>query len=294
MILIAGATGALGGMVAHDLLQRGQDVRILVRPGSAYEPLIEAGAEPVIGDLKDAASLARACAGVEQVITTANAAARGGADTTESVDLHGNRALIDAARTAGVREYVFVSALGASRESPVEFFRAKAAAESHLAASGMAYTILQPNLFMEVWIAMLVGMPLQQGQPVTLVGAGDHRHAFISIRDVAAFTVAASANPAARGRTLVLGGPGAYSWTEIVRAAETVTGHAIPIRYIAPGEPLPGLPDVVTHLAAALESYETAFDTGPLAAELGVRLTPLDAFLRGLLAPAAPPPLHPV
>ena len=48
-------------------------------------------------------------------------------------------------------------------------FQAKAATEAYLRESGMPYTILGPDIFMEVWVGMLVGMPLQAGQPVTLV-----------------------------------------------------------------------------------------------------------------------------
>src|SRR5690606_27868265 len=147
------------------------------------------GAQPVMGDMKDAESLARACDGVRIVITTANSVGRSGTDTVESVDLHGNRSLIDAARAAGVAHFVFVSALGATEDSPVEFFRAKAATERHLMESGMTWTVLQPDIFMEVWIGMLVGMPLQQGSVVTLVGRGDHRHSMVSMRDVASFAV---------------------------------------------------------------------------------------------------------
>ncbi|HUF50009.1 MAG TPA: SDR family oxidoreductase [Longimicrobiales bacterium] len=289
MILVSGATGVLGGMITHGLLERGAAVRVLVREGSDHGALVGAGAEPVIGDMKDAASLARACAGVAQVITTANSASRGGADTAESVDHRGNVSLIDAARDAGVSEFIFVSALGAAAESPVEFFRAKAAAETHLAASGMAWTILQPNLFMEVWIGMLIGLPLQQGLPVTLVGAGDHRHTFVSMRDVAAFVLAASASRGARGRTLVIGGPEAVTWLDVVRRAEQVIGRPIPVAHVAPGEPLPGLPSVVADLAAAMETYETVLDTTPLAAEFDISLTSVTEFLRGALVPATRP-----
>ena len=45
----------LGGMIARRLLEKGKEIRILVRPGSPYQPLADAGAEPVIGDLKDRA-----------------------------------------------------------------------------------------------------------------------------------------------------------------------------------------------------------------------------------------------
>ena len=102
MILVAGATGELGGAVARLLLAQGKAVRTLARPGSGHEPLRQAGAQVVLGDLKDRASLDAACRGVETVITTANSARRGGEDNPQTVDLEGNRNLIDAAKAAGV------------------------------------------------------------------------------------------------------------------------------------------------------------------------------------------------
>nr|MBA3760687.1 NAD(P)H-binding protein [Gemmatimonadales bacterium] len=121
MILVVGSTGVLGGMIARLLLEQGLSVRILIRPGSSYAGLVELGAEPIFGDLKEPGSLGAACRGVDIVVTTANSALRGGADTVETVDRQGNRNLIDAARTAGVRHYIFMSALGVSEESGMEF-----------------------------------------------------------------------------------------------------------------------------------------------------------------------------
>lgn len=285
MILVVGATGALGGMITRDLLSRGVPVRVLVRPGSQYGPLLELGAQPVMGDLKDPQSLARACEGVTTVITTANSAGRSGADTTDSVDRHGNRALIDAAKRAGAQHFIFVSALGASEDSPVDFLRAKGEAERHLIASGMDWTILQPNIFMEVWIGMLVGMPLQQGSAVTLVGRGDRRHSMVSMRDVAAFAVAAVAHPDARNTTIVIGGPEALTWTEVVKRAESVVGRTIELDYVAPGEPLPGLPPMVAALAAQFETYDSEIDMDATAAAYGVKLTTIEQFLHRMLTP---------
>ena len=114
MILVVGATGNLGGSIARALLTDGKEVRILVRPGSSYADLAHDGAEPVTGDLKEPASLRTACAGVDAVVTTANAIGRGGDATIESVDLQGNQPLIEAAEAEGVRRFVFTSVLGGS------------------------------------------------------------------------------------------------------------------------------------------------------------------------------------
>ena len=135
-VLVAGATGHLGGQIAHRLLEGGADVRYLVREGSAYEALVAAGAETVFGDLKEPDSLAAACKGVDAIVTTANSIGHGGEDTVESVDLRGNRNLIDAAEAAGVRRFVFTSALGAAADSPMEFLRAKGEPSSDSAPAG--------------------------------------------------------------------------------------------------------------------------------------------------------------
>jgi len=277
--LVVGATGALGGRITRDLLAAGEEVRVLVRPGSDYGSLIEQGAQPSMGDLKDAESLRRACGGARTLITTANSASRGGADTVDTVDLAGNRALIDAARDAGVEHFIFISALGASEQSPVPFLRAKASTEAHLRDSGLTWTILQPNLFMDVWVVNMVVGPVQRGTPVTLVGRGDHRHAMIAAKDVAAFAIAAKRVPEARNATLPLGGPEAKSWTQIVELAQSVIGRPIELQYVPPGTPLPGWPEVASQLATAFETYETVFDTSPLAERWGVRLTSLEEFL---------------
>ncbi len=284
MILIVGATGQLGGLIAHRLREQGPDVRGLVRDGSDYSGLVAMGVEPSVGDLKDRASLDRAMQGVETVITTANSAARGGSDTVDSVEIAGNRSLIDAARDAGVKHFVFTSAMGASVDSPVPFLKGKAAAEEHLEHSGMTYTILSPNIFMEVWFGMILGLPLQTGGPVTIVGEGNRRHSFVSMQDVASFAVASVDNPAARNRQIFIGGPEPLSWNDVITRASKVLGRTLSVRRISPGEPLPGLPDVVAGLLAGMDTYDSPVDMTETAATFNVTLTPADKVLAGILA----------
>lgn len=286
MILVVGATGALGGMIARRLVEQGRNLRILVRHGSDYGALVEAGAEPAFGDLKDRASLDAAMRGVDSVITTANSAMRGGADTVDSVEIQGNRSLIDAAKQASVKQFIFTSAMGAAADSPMPFMRGKGLSEDHLKASGMGYTILSPNVFMEVWFQMVVGMPLQSGGPVTIIGEGNRRHSFVSMNDVAAFAVAAIDNPAARIQQILIGGPEPLSWIDVVKRAGAVLGREIPIRRVQPGEPLPGLPDVVTGLMAGMDTYDSPIDMTATARAFGVQLTSAEQVLRQILVAA--------
>jgi uncharacterized protein YbjT (DUF2867 family) len=288
MKLVVGATGQLGGLIAQRLLQHDSDVRVLVRNSSTYQPLVDAGARPVFGDLKDRASLDAAVEGVDVVITTANAVAGTGADTIESVDLAGNRDLIDAARAAGVRQFIFTSALGSTPDSPVAFMRAKGLAEEHLRASGMPFTILAPNLFMEVWIGAIVGLALAEGRPVTIVGEGRRKHSMVSMADVAAFAVAAIGHPAATNRYLAIGGPQALSWRDVVAIHERLLGRAIPIQTVRPGEAVPGLPPLASGLMAAMDTYDSPLDMAETARTFGVDLTSVDGFARRTLAGVVP------
>lgn len=292
MILIVGATGIVGGMIARRLLEQEKEVRILVRENSPSEQmapqgmatsaqsLIEAGAKPVYGDLKDESSIRRAVEGVQTVISSANSALRGGEDNVQNVDREGNRRLIKAAAEAGVDHFIFVSALGATPDSPNDFMRAKAETEQRLRDSGMDYTIIAPTIFIEVWPAMVVGMPALQEQPVTLVGEGHRLHSFISNRDVAAFAVAAVEHPQARNQYLPLGGPEALSWRDVVATYERVLERDIPVNWVAPGDPVPGLPDPMPALLAAQETYDSAVPMEETATQYGVELTSLEEFAR--------------
>jgi uncharacterized protein YbjT (DUF2867 family) len=292
MILVVGATGVVGGMITRRLLEQGRQARVVVRRDSpssqlvqqglatSAEELIESGAQPVHGDLRDRASLEAAVEGVETVITTANSAMRGGADNPQSVDLGGNRNLIEAARESGVEHFVFVSVLGAEPDHPSPYMQAKAKTEATLRASGMGYTILAPTAFMEVWPALVVGMPAVQGQPVTLVGEGRRRHSFISNRDVAAFAVATVDNPEARNKYLAIGGPEPLTWRDVVATYERVLERPISVEFVAAGEPVPGLPDPMPTLLAGMETYDSAIEMDEISRTFDVPLTTLETIVR--------------
>ena len=289
MILVVGATGHLGGLITRTLLERGRPVRALVR-GTSGDAAVPAGAQTVVGDLKDPESLAAACRGMSAVLTTANSVGRAGVDTVESVDRRGNHNLVEAAAAAGVERFVFTSALGASPDSPVPFLRAKAETEEHLRASGMDWTILQPNLFMDTWVPAVVGGPALAGEPVTIVGEGRRRHSFVAARDVAAYAVAALDHPQAVGRELVIGGPQPLSWHDVVRTFEEALGREVPTRAVPLGTSVPGLPDAVSGVLTALETYDSPLDMTEPSRTFGVPPSTLGDFVRDFVARAGQVP----
>lgn len=291
MILVVGATGLLGGLITRRLLAHGEPVRILVRSGSTHDQLVTAGAEAVLGDLKDPQSVRTACRGVDAIITTANAIGRTGEDNLESVDHHGNLNLVDTAAAADVRQFVFISALGADPDHPLPLLRAKGLTEQRLRTSGMAWTVLQPNFYMDQWIPAVVGRPALDGRPITLVGDGQRRHSMVAISDVVSYTTAALFHPEARDQTLQIGGPHPVTWRDVVAAFERELGRDLPIQTIDPGESIPGLPDIFSELAAALASYDSPLEMTDLAMTYRVAPTPLADFVHHFVAQSAASPV---
>ena len=257
MNLIVGATGLLGGFIGRRLREQGQPVRALVRPTAdpgRLEALRQAGAELAFGDLKDPSSLSAACRSVSAVIATASSTlSRQPGDSIETVDRQGGLALIDAAKAAGVSRFVYTSIPAVMRyESPLT--RAKAEVERRLAESGLDYTILAANYFMEVWLSPALGFDYANAR-VTIYGNGENPLTWVSYRDVGELAVQCLASPGARNRKLLIGGPEHLSPREVVRIFEEVLGRAFAIETI----PEPALlaqrkdaPDPLSETFAAL------------------------------------------
>ena len=279
MILVVGATGDLGGRLTHRLLSQGKHLRLLARPGPHHHGRLPRATERVVADLKDPESLAAACHGVATVVTTATASGRTEPDSVDSVDLTGNLNLIQAAQAAGVSRFVFVSALGAHPEHPMPLLRAKGVAEQRLRASDMAWTVLQPNVFMDKLIPIVVGEPAMSNRPVTLVGSGRRKHTYIAMDDVAAYACAALTNPHAHRQTVIVAGPDPVSCHDIVSAFENELQRSLRVHTLPPGPPAPDLPDFVTQLLIALDGYDTPIDMTQTSSDFGIAPTPLADYI---------------
>jgi uncharacterized protein YbjT (DUF2867 family) len=280
MILVIGGTGQLGSIVVKDLLRQKRSVRILVRPGSNYDPLVRAGARAVFGDIKSPITMSDALKGVETVITTANSAQRGGEDNVQNIDLIGNRHLVNSAKTMGVKHFIFVSAARADDKSQSPYLQAKKKTENHLKQSGMGYTIVAPEPILEAWFNTVMVPALKANRPVELMGEGNKRHSFISIFDVASFISSSIGNPAARNLYMPLGGPKPVSWNDIVGTFESQLSRRIQVVRAPLGADLPGLPEGMQELMASMELYDSAVDTAKLCKLFGVKLTSLEDAVR--------------
>jgi uncharacterized protein YbjT (DUF2867 family) len=269
-VLVVGASGHVGGRVARSLLGRGRAVWALARPGSDLGDLEDRGARRCPGDLRDPDSLARATEGASAVVVTATGARGGPGDSPSAVDDGGVRALIDAAGRAGARRFLLVSAEMARAESRIELVRAKASAEAHLATSGLAWTILAPEMFTESWLGLIVEGPAGAGAPVLLVDGAPPRP-FVSEVDVAAAVVAALDVEWTVGARLPIGGPELLAWEEVVDRVALRLGRRPAVVRLTAAEAYARN----DHLALLLEPVRAPHpEELAIAGRLGITLTP--------------------
>jgi len=232
-ILVVGATGFLGMEICRQLTGNHNTVFGFVRKTASKEraaALKQIGVQLVEGDLKDSASVKQALNRIDVVISTASSTiSRQDGDSIASVDRQGQMALIDAAATAGIKQFVYVSTSPMPEDSPL--IAAKKQVEKRLMASGMTYTVLQPTFFMDVWLSPAIGFDFPNAK-ATIYGDGSKKISWIAIRDVAAFAVAALENPLAKNKQLVLGGPEALSPLEAVALFEKTSKRKFEVQHV--------------------------------------------------------------
>jgi uncharacterized protein YbjT (DUF2867 family) len=236
MILVVGATGVLGSEVCRRLAEQKRPVRGLVRATSdaAHKAALQGwGVELVEGDLKDEASLVRACQGVTAVISTASSTlSRQAGDSIQTVDLEGQSRLVDVAKAAGVRHFVFTSMPVLRAEGAFPLQEAKRAVEKRIQESGMAYTVLQLNWFMEVWLHPAVGFDAANAK-ARIFGSGEGKLGWIAIPDVVELVVQSLDNPFARNKVLECGGPEGLSLRDVVKIFEEEGGRTFQLEVLS-------------------------------------------------------------
>jgi uncharacterized protein YbjT (DUF2867 family) len=225
MILVAGGNGTLGRLLVPLLTAQGDRVRILSRgpgAGTSMSPAVP-GVELVTGDVRDAASVDRAMAGVTTLVSAINGFGGRDALGVRAIDRDGNATLIDAAVRACVGHVVLISIQGASANHPIELFRMKAEAEAHLRASGLSWTIVRPTAYQETWLE-IVGRPLVETGRTRIFGRGENLINFVSAEDVARIAALAVADPTLRAATLDVSGPQNLSFDAFVAVVRSATG----------------------------------------------------------------------
>ena len=215
MILVLGATGHTGSEVVRALLERGQDVRVLVRDAAKSQRLFGDAVESAIGDLADPATVRAAMRGATTVfLSTADDPRRVAWETSA----------IDAAAAAGVRRIVKLSSIVAAPGAPVCFWDWHGRVERHLSASGVPAIFLRSNFYMSNVLASAAQVAAE-GRLYAPAGAA--RIAMVDPRDVGAAAAAVMTGSRHEGRTYFLTGPEAITYAQVAGELSAATGSPI-------------------------------------------------------------------
>jgi uncharacterized protein YbjT (DUF2867 family) len=211
MILITTA-GKVGSEAARLLGERRVPVRVLVRNLEKVAPLAQAGVEVLKGDLENPATIDAAMRGVSTVVLVSPA--------VPAQELN----VIDCAVRAGARHVVKITSK-ASLDSPIARRRGQAQIENGLIASGLGYTLLRNNAYMQNFLMMAPGIAKASSFGTS---TGDGRIGHVDARDVAAVAAEIAASPAAHaGKTYWPTGPEVLSCREVAAVLTRVLGREI-------------------------------------------------------------------
>jgi uncharacterized protein YbjT (DUF2867 family) len=216
MILVSGSTGNVGGEVVRALAARGVDFRAMVRnDGEAQEFAQNPHAEPVVADFDDAGSITNALRGVERAFLLTPSSAK--AEKRQ-------RCFVAIAARSGVRHIVKQSQFHANADSPVRFLRYHAVVEEAIRESGMDWTFLRPNLFMQ---GLLMFRQSIATDGCFAIAAGDAKVSVVDVRDIAAAAAAALTEPDHVGKSYDLTGPAALTHSEMAVELSHALGRTV-------------------------------------------------------------------
>jgi uncharacterized protein YbjT (DUF2867 family) len=214
MILITGASGSVGKAVLQEAIRKQTKVRAMYRSKeeAAKAP---SGCEPVLADYGDKQSLRKALNGVTSAYVVCS-------PIPQLVELESN--MLDACKESGVKHVLLNSAMGAG-DYPKSFPSWHRKVEDKLKATGMSYTILRPNGFLQN--IATYNAPSIRAQGAFYVAMGDAKVSYLDVGDIAVVAVKVLHGGAHGGKTYELNGPEAISNGELAKRISKVARRAV-------------------------------------------------------------------
>lgn len=297
LVTVFGGSGFVGAQVVRALARKGSRVRVAVRrPGRGYRlrMLGDVGQiEVVQANVRDAASVARALDGAEACVNAVAVLYESGRQTFAALHVDGARAVAQAARDAGVERFVQISAIGAAADSPSAYGRTKAAGEAAVRERVPSAAVLRPSVvfgpedrFFNRFAEMATLSPA-----LPLIGGGQTRFQPVYVEDVGQAVAQAVWDASTAGLTYELGGPGVYTFRDLMTlllaeigrrrllvpipfAAATVLGRVGDLMAMTP------IPPLITVDQVELLRRDNVPAPGALGlADLGVTATALEAIV---------------
>ena len=248
MICITGAGGTLGSEVLAQMRAVGAPVRAAFHSGDKADAARAQGIDAALIDFEDPHSLREAFAGCQSLFLLGHNAI----DQTE-LEL----AAVDAARSTGVRHIVKQSVMGAQKEE-YSLALVHRPVEQAIEASGMEWTFLRPNSFMQNVMTFM--SPTILAESAFYSASGDARISHVDVRDIAAVAVQALLRPEHAGHAYTLTGPDAFSYDELAETLSSAVGRTITHVDLPPNELRygmvdMGMPDEIADRLLDLERY---------------------------------------
>jgi uncharacterized protein YbjT (DUF2867 family) len=297
LVTVLGGSGFLGSQVVRMLAKQGARVRVAVRqPHLAYKMRLlgDVGQVDVVqANLRNEASLARALDGAGACVNTVGILYETGRQKFQTVHVMGASKLAGVAKSVGVSRFVQVSAIGADEVSPSRYAATKAQGEAAVRDIYPDAVVIRPSVmfgpgdgFFNKFASMALMSPV-----LPLIGGGHTRFQPVFVSDVARAVAHAVSDEVAAGRTFELGGPGIFSFRELMELMLAQIEHK---RLLAPVPfPVASLLGKVAQLAALtpiappitadqvelLKADNVADPAAPGLADLGVIATTLETIL---------------
>ena len=214
-VLVTGGSGFVGKAIVRQLRSSGFEVRVLSRSRDVGQ----SGVVSLRASLFDSEALVRAMAGCDAVIHLVGIISEVGSQTFERVHVEGTRCVLAAARVAGVRRYVHMSAMGARIGAPSRYHQTKVSAEELVRNSGLDWTILRPSLIYGPGdgVVSLFDRMSRWSPIVPVIGSGEGLLQPVDVADVARVFVSALSKTGTRGRTFEVGGPSTVAFSLLLR-----------------------------------------------------------------------------
>jgi uncharacterized protein YbjT (DUF2867 family) len=289
-VLITGGTGFVGPHVVRAIADKGHDLKLLVRDSTRSREL---PGRPVVGEMTNTVSLRSAVEDVDAVVHLV-AIRQGQEEQFKRVMEQGTRELVAAAKDAGARRFILMSALGTSGETKdlIPYYHAKWEMEQAVKSSGLEHVIFRPSFaFGRDGGILPTFRKLAKLTPVTpIIGSGEQKIQPIWVDDAAAYFAAALDKTEATNRTFELGGPDAVSWNEFWQRLKASLGMRrrpnihVPVGLMRMNalltERLPGNIPLTRDLLTMLEEGDNVVSNDDAVQTFQLPLVPLDEQLR--------------
>jgi len=224
-ILLAGATGYLGRYITEELIRQSYPTSIIIRDRKKVQPDINHN-EIVEAEVTKIETLAGVMEGINTVISTIGITKQKDGLTYMDVDYKGNLNLLNEAKKAGVKKFIYVSAFYADKLTHLKMCHAKELFVQELKKSGLDYCIIRPNGFFS---DMTEFLKMAKKGKAELFGDGNYRMNPIHGADLAEVCVNAINT---KEKTIEVGGPEVLTHNEMVELAFSTLNKKVKVSYM--------------------------------------------------------------